>query len=321
LLLGGSHASFTSFSGSFGASLEFIDTAFDVYNALLAGKERVRGAGDVHFNKRVLVAVFPLGGFVAGHSGASQELETVVQVLKHHGAVVGWVNVFLHNLGYCICFCADCKGFAAAIVIYCNREWLAVSLQIMSQPEGNHPIFDPASEAARCALVRLTFDTLMEAEERSLTSLLSVGPSISVGEGHRCIDNSEKAGGVGFMDRVAIDDIQALAPQIQRDAESFPRAAGWHAAALLTARAVMAPDEIFPVHRDEFTYIALRHPHREINGGVFYVADDGTKAQVDSNTPEADGFGMTNFTVDLWIGLLHEYRKLHDFPPLEGGAV
>ena len=44
--------------------LEAVDTTFGVDDLLFTGEEWVRGTRDVHFNKWVLVAIFPFNGFV-----------------------------------------------------------------------------------------------------------------------------------------------------------------------------------------------------------------------------------------------------------------
>src|SRR5699024_7400464 len=53
-------------------------------------------AGDIHLDQRILVAVFPLDGFLAGHRGLGQEGKVGRRVLEHHRLVVG-MNVGLHG--------------------------------------------------------------------------------------------------------------------------------------------------------------------------------------------------------------------------------
>lgn len=129
--------------------------------------------------------------------------------------------------------------------------------------------------------------------------------------------NSGDIESAGFVSRTIIDDIEALAPAIKHDADSFPRATEWHIAAGLVARAVMVPDEIFPLQRSEFVYVARQSPHGVVNVGVLYHAHDKTMARADSVTPERDNFTITNFTVGLWTDRLQAFRRLHNFPPLE----
>src|SRR5205085_8795383 len=75
--------------------LELLDAAGRVHELHLAGEERVRGAGDVQRDQRVLLAVLPDGGLVRLGAGARQEREVGRRVLEDHGPVVG-VDALLH---------------------------------------------------------------------------------------------------------------------------------------------------------------------------------------------------------------------------------
>lgn len=80
-----------------GAGFKLIYAAFDVQDALFAGKEGVRGAGDVDLNQRVFVAVFPLGGFFGGHGGARQKAKTVIEIFEHNVPVIVGVQTLFHR--------------------------------------------------------------------------------------------------------------------------------------------------------------------------------------------------------------------------------
>jgi len=74
--------------GGFLAGAELVDASFDVEQLLLTGEERVRRAGNMHFDDRVFVAIIPLGGLVGSDGGARQNTGTIIKILEDDEAVV-----------------------------------------------------------------------------------------------------------------------------------------------------------------------------------------------------------------------------------------
>ena len=64
--------------------LEFVDTACRIHQHVLAGKERVRGIGDLQLYQRVVIAIFPFSGFFRGGSRAAQESVAIAHVFKNY---------------------------------------------------------------------------------------------------------------------------------------------------------------------------------------------------------------------------------------------
>src|SRR5690606_16463005 len=62
----------------------------------LAGVERMRGRADLDLDQRVLVAVLPLHGLLAGERGTGEDLEVRGHVLEDDFAVLG-MDVGLHG--------------------------------------------------------------------------------------------------------------------------------------------------------------------------------------------------------------------------------
>src|SRR5205823_14086171 len=75
---------------------EPLDLAGRVHQLHLAGEERVRRAGDVQPDQRVLLAVLPLDRLTGLDRGPGQEREVGGRVQEHDLAVLG-VDVFLHG--------------------------------------------------------------------------------------------------------------------------------------------------------------------------------------------------------------------------------
>jgi hypothetical protein len=75
--------------------LEFFDTASSGVNCLLTGVERVRMAGNFHFNQWIFFTVFPCHVFFGVDGGAGQEREAASHVLKDDFSVIR-VNAGLH---------------------------------------------------------------------------------------------------------------------------------------------------------------------------------------------------------------------------------
>src|SRR5699024_12421735 len=78
------------------ALAELLDLAGGVENVLLAGVERVCGAGHVQLDQRVLVAVFPGDGVTGFDRGTAEEGEVAADVLENNRAV-GGMNVLFHG--------------------------------------------------------------------------------------------------------------------------------------------------------------------------------------------------------------------------------
>src|SRR6476659_2447299 len=78
------------------ASVEALDAACRVHDALLARVERVGLGGDFDVDDRVGVAVFPLDGLLGRHGGLGQELDAGSQVVENNSFVLR-VGIRLHN--------------------------------------------------------------------------------------------------------------------------------------------------------------------------------------------------------------------------------
>src|SRR5687768_15135942 len=78
------------------ASVEALDAACGVHDALLARVERVGLGGDFDVDDRVGVAVFPLDGLRGRHGGLGQELRAGGQVVEDNSFVLR-VDIRLHN--------------------------------------------------------------------------------------------------------------------------------------------------------------------------------------------------------------------------------
>lgn len=76
--------------------VEFVDTTCRVHKFHLAGEERVAVCGNLHFDERILLAVFPGGRFFRISAGAAQESFVRRNVFEHHEAVIGRMDVFFH---------------------------------------------------------------------------------------------------------------------------------------------------------------------------------------------------------------------------------
>lgn len=77
------------------AATELIDTSGGVHKFLFACEERMRGAGDLKFHKRILLAV-DLDGLTGGHGRAGDKGLVVRHILEHHFPIVGGMNLFFH---------------------------------------------------------------------------------------------------------------------------------------------------------------------------------------------------------------------------------
>src|SRR5688500_18450126 len=78
------------------ASVEALDAACGVHDALLARVERVGLRGDFDVDDRVGVAVFPLDGLRGRNGGLGQELDAGSQVVENNSFVLR-VGIRLHN--------------------------------------------------------------------------------------------------------------------------------------------------------------------------------------------------------------------------------
>jgi hypothetical protein len=76
--------------------VELVDTASRVNEFHLAREKRMAVCGNFHLYEWVLVAVFPLDGFLAAGARFAQEHIVRGDVLEYYGAVVGWMNIFFH---------------------------------------------------------------------------------------------------------------------------------------------------------------------------------------------------------------------------------
>lgn len=116
--------SLAAFFGSSSASFEAVDAAFGVDNLFFTGEEWVRSARNVHFHKRVFVAVFPFDSFVAGRGALRQKRELRCLVLENDEAVVGWMYIFFHSQGKIISvlplkvkvFLEECEEYTMSIM-------------------------------------------------------------------------------------------------------------------------------------------------------------------------------------------------------------
>src|SRR6476661_3952976 len=82
------------------ASVEALDAACRVHDALLARVERVGLGGDFDVDDRVGVSVFPLDGLRGRHGGLGQELDAGSQVVENNSFVLR-VDIRLHNGTFC----------------------------------------------------------------------------------------------------------------------------------------------------------------------------------------------------------------------------
>jgi hypothetical protein len=78
------------------ATVELVHAATGVDDLVLAGVERMRGAGNIDLDQRIFLAVFPFDLFLARHGGASQERKIGGDILEHHRVVLG-MNVGFHG--------------------------------------------------------------------------------------------------------------------------------------------------------------------------------------------------------------------------------
>ena len=81
--------------------VETINPSAGIHDLVLASVERVRLAGGFQLDQRILLAVFPLDGFLAAHGRAGQKLEITRDVLEHHFLILR-VNVCFHHNFRCL---------------------------------------------------------------------------------------------------------------------------------------------------------------------------------------------------------------------------
>src|SRR6476620_5384270 len=114
------------------ASVEALDAASGVHDALLARVERVGLGGDFDVDDRVGVAVFPLDGLRGRHGGLGQELGTGGQVIENDGGVLR-VDIRLHNGAFVraagFCQLPGMNGMAAICRISRSRKSRTTSYQ------------------------------------------------------------------------------------------------------------------------------------------------------------------------------------------------
>ena len=77
------------------ALTELVDLLGGLQDVLLAGVKRVRLAGNLELQQRVLVAVFPLDSVAGRYRGLGQDGEIGRNILEHHVPVF-WMNVLFH---------------------------------------------------------------------------------------------------------------------------------------------------------------------------------------------------------------------------------
>ena len=75
---------------------ELVDLARGLQNMLLAGVERVRRAGNLKFDQRIFLAIFPLDLFLGVERGAGQDSEIGRGILENHGPRLR-VYALFHN--------------------------------------------------------------------------------------------------------------------------------------------------------------------------------------------------------------------------------
>ena len=97
LLLGFVGQSGAACLGSFAARLEAVDPALGVDNLLLASEERVRLAGDMDLDERILVAILPGDSVVGSDRRLRQKRKARLIIAKYDRAVGLWVNTAFHN--------------------------------------------------------------------------------------------------------------------------------------------------------------------------------------------------------------------------------
>src|SRR6478735_490943 len=114
------------------ASVEALDAACRVHDALLARVERVGLGRDFDVDDRVGVAVFPLDGLLGRHGGAGQELGAGGQVVEDNSFVLR-VGIRLHNGTFVratgFCQLPGMNGMAAGCRISRSRKSRTTSYQ------------------------------------------------------------------------------------------------------------------------------------------------------------------------------------------------
>src|SRR5258706_6025704 len=75
--------------------LELVDASGGIHDLLLARVERMGFGRDLDLVDRILLAVFPLDGFVGRDRGAGHEAEVAARVEENNFAVIG-VNAVFH---------------------------------------------------------------------------------------------------------------------------------------------------------------------------------------------------------------------------------
>src|SRR6478609_10381186 len=118
------------------ASVEALDAACGVHDALLARVERVGLRGDFDVDDRVGVAVFPLDGLRRRYGGLGQELDAGSQVVENNSFVLRvdirlHSGTFVHSAGFC-----QLPGMngMAAVRIKSKQKTLGGQLSIIADP-------------------------------------------------------------------------------------------------------------------------------------------------------------------------------------------
>jgi len=76
---------------------EFVNPSCCIYQYFLAGKERMRGIGNLQFDQGILVPIFPFGSFLGSCSRAAQEAVPVTHVFKNYEPIIFGMKPLFHN--------------------------------------------------------------------------------------------------------------------------------------------------------------------------------------------------------------------------------
>jgi hypothetical protein len=77
--------------------LEFINSTGGIHQNFLAGKEGMRGIGNLQFDQGIFIPIFPFNRFLGRRCGPAEETITITHIFKNDEPVICRMNALFHN--------------------------------------------------------------------------------------------------------------------------------------------------------------------------------------------------------------------------------